>query len=518
MESTKEARTWTPVVIYRLTLAGVLGLAALLAAVLVAAPASGQEGVFSDSAEAGVHREAVDSLAGLGIFADTECDTQRFCPHDPLDRWVMAVWLIRVLGDKPLGTAVAPFEDVDDSLWWSYHVDQLARRGITSGCKADPPRYCPDGSVSRGQMATFLVGAFGLERAPAAGFTDTADSVHAANIDALAAEGITSGCQTDPLRYCPDQPVTRGQMATFLRRAVGGSDRAILVALYNATGGDGWVNNDRWLTEARPDTWHGVGTDQTGRVIHLDLESNGLTGPIPSELGSLRYLRLLNLGSNVFDGRIPSTLGRLEHLTRLNLENNALSGPIPQHLGNLGVLEDLYLAHNGLSGPIPKKLSNLTNLTTLMLRGNLVTGPIPKELSRMTSLRFLLLDDNKLTGSIPPELGDLNGLETLFLNDNKLSGSIPPELGNLSKLKSLILASNNLSGRIPHQLGNLMTLWSLDLKNNMLEGRIPNSIGEISTLSTVTLSGNLLTGCIPPGLRDKYNDFDRMDLPYCGAG
>jgi len=54
-----------------------------------------------------------------------------------------------------------------------------------------------------------------------AGFTDVVvGSIHAADINALAAEGITRGCSRNPLRYCPDQPVTRAQMASFLVRAL----------------------------------------------------------------------------------------------------------------------------------------------------------------------------------------------------------------------------------------------------------------------------------------------------------
>lgn len=151
-------------------------------------------------------------------------------------------------------------------------------------------------------MATFLVRAFDLESASSAGFTDTGDSVHSANIDALAAASVTAGCQVDPLRYCPEQPVTRGQMATFLRRAIGGSDRAILVAFYNATGGDDWVNNENWLSGNRPGTWHGVTTDQDGRVIHLDLEDNRLTGTLPPIVAGLARLKTLNLPNNLLTG------------------------------------------------------------------------------------------------------------------------------------------------------------------------------------------------------------------------
>ena len=69
-------------------------------------------------------------------------------------------------------------------------------------------------------MASFLVRAFNLPSAPEpAGFTDLEGKTHAANIEALAHSGITVGCSTDPPAYCPRQPVTRAQMATFLHRA-----------------------------------------------------------------------------------------------------------------------------------------------------------------------------------------------------------------------------------------------------------------------------------------------------------
>lgn len=67
-------------------------------------------------------------------------------------------------------------------------------------------------------MATLLARALKLQPAPSAGFADTEGNVHAANIDALAVAGITVGCATDPDRYCPDQPATRAQMASFLHR------------------------------------------------------------------------------------------------------------------------------------------------------------------------------------------------------------------------------------------------------------------------------------------------------------
>ncbi len=101
-------------------------------------------------------------------------------------------------------------------------IEWLAEQGITKGC--NPPandRYCPSALVTRGQMATFIVRAFGLATGPGTTFTDTAASVHVAGIEALAAAGITKGCNPPANdRFCPDSPVTRAQMATFLTRVL----------------------------------------------------------------------------------------------------------------------------------------------------------------------------------------------------------------------------------------------------------------------------------------------------------
>ena len=177
---------------------------------------------FNDVATTNVHAPAIKSLARRGIFFNTECGDRMFCPTQPITRWAIAVWLLRALNDEP--ATVVPtsrFTDIPNSKWWIRYVERLADRKITLGCDTDAPRYCPDQPVTRAQMASLFVRTLKLEPAEPAGFTDTAGSVHAANIDALFAVGITVGCDTDPLRYCPDQPVTRAQMASFLHRIAG---------------------------------------------------------------------------------------------------------------------------------------------------------------------------------------------------------------------------------------------------------------------------------------------------------
>ena len=181
----------------------------------------GHATAFSDVPTEGVHAPAIAALATDGLFVDTECGPDQFCPHEPIQRSTMAIWLIRILGDHPPTVGDSRFDDIAHGQWWIRHVEQLADRNITLGCSATPPRYCPDKSVTRAQMASFLVRALQLPQAQTpAGFTDTEGNVHETNIDTLAAARITLGCDTNPLRYCPDQPVTRAHMATFLHRAL----------------------------------------------------------------------------------------------------------------------------------------------------------------------------------------------------------------------------------------------------------------------------------------------------------
>ena len=170
------------------------------------------------------HKANIETLEQLGVFDGTECGARKFCPDGPIKRWAVAVWIVRVIdGKDPFPATKSRFADVGDNEWWMPYTERLADLKITVGCKTDPLRYCPDGTVTRGQMASFLVRAFRLQRAESAKFTDTRGNTHEANIDALFADGLTVGCQQRPLRYCPHDPVSRAQMASLLNRGLGGA-------------------------------------------------------------------------------------------------------------------------------------------------------------------------------------------------------------------------------------------------------------------------------------------------------
>ena len=283
------------------------------------------------------------------------------------------------------------------------------------------------------------------------------------------------------------------------------SDRAALVALYNATGGETWTNNTNWTSNEALLAWFGVATDANGRVTELTLHSNQLSGEIPAELGDLTNLQTLGLSQNQLSGEIPRELGDLANLRELVLWANELSGEIPEELGGLTNLQYLWLHRNGLSGEIPAELGDLANLQYLFLHDNMLSGEIPEELGELAELQLLDLSQNQLSGEIPEELGDLANLQNLNLRSNTLSGEIPRELGDLANLQNLLLHDNMLSGEIPAELGGLTNLQRLWLNANTLSGEIPAELGDLANPQNLLLHNNELSGEIPAELGDLAN-------------
>lgn len=112
------------------------------------------------------------------------------------------------------------------SYWAADWIEQFYNDGITSGCSTDPLQYCPTNPVTRAQMAIFLLRAkHGSSYTPPAAkgiFEDVPATYWAADwIEQLYQEGITTGCTQNPLRYCPENTVTRAQMAVFIVRTFG---------------------------------------------------------------------------------------------------------------------------------------------------------------------------------------------------------------------------------------------------------------------------------------------------------
>lgn len=190
-------------------------------------------------------------------------------------------------------------------------------------------------------------------------------------------------------------------------------DKQSLIAIYNSLKGTSWTtpwNIDQPLVIGSSN-WTGVTISSVGgtnRVTSLVLNSRGLSGTIPNEIGYLSELKTLNLGN--------STTGNI-------------TGTIPNTIGNLTKLVALVLSRNKLTGSIPPELTTLKTLTLLQMHTNLFTGSIPEGLGNLTALTSLELNSNNFTGIIPPGVfGKLTSLGSLKINLNKLSGEIPADM------------------------------------------------------------------------------------------
>jgi hypothetical protein len=184
---------------------------------------------FGDVPPTHAFYDFIGKLSALGITLG--CGGGNYCPDTNTTREQMAIFLERAIGitNPPVPTGQT-FQDVPPTLLGYPFIEDFVARGITAGCAAGPPRlYCPMASVTREQMAIFILRGLGVFTPPAGPQTPTFADVPNSGateysyefIEEFARRGITSGCATGPLRYCPTGLVTRGQMAVFLVRAFG---------------------------------------------------------------------------------------------------------------------------------------------------------------------------------------------------------------------------------------------------------------------------------------------------------
>ena len=309
------------------------------------------------------------------------------------------------------------------------------------------------------------------------------------------------------------------------------SDRKILEIFYEATGGDEWGNNMGWLTDAPLDQWHGVGTDEDGRVTTLSLRENGLKGIIPVELGGLTNLEILSLDkNNQLTGPLPPKIGNLVRLRELDLGNTGLEGEIPSTLGKLVKLLRMNFEYVPFTGSIPPELGALTELDFLNLYRNRLSGRVPTELAGLRSLRTLYLNENNLTGSIPTTFVQLENLEIFYwqrngglcapgttdfetwrsANDRRFTGPRCNE-SDLTVLKTFYESTDganwtNSTGWLGDtaveewygvNADSLGHITSLDLQNNGLRGQLSSVLGNLDQLSVLRVDGNPLSGRIP---------------------
>jgi hypothetical protein len=154
------------------------------------------------------------------------CAAGTYCSSGSTTREQMAAFvLVSKEGAGYQPPACSPpnvFADVPDSSPFCRFIEELARRGVVGGCGQDPPRYCPQGPVTREQMAVFVLRTLDPALSPPACappnvFDDVPEtSPFCRWIEELFHRGVVGGCAQDPPRYCPTATVTREQMGVFL--------------------------------------------------------------------------------------------------------------------------------------------------------------------------------------------------------------------------------------------------------------------------------------------------------------
>jgi cysteine-rich repeat protein len=180
---------------------------------------------FPDVTTAHIFYAFIENLFHNGVTGG--CAGGNYCPGDPVTRAQMAVFLLKAkfgASHIPPPCTGAVYDDVPCTGGiFDPWIEELADLGITGGCSVTPPLYCPGNTVTRGQMAVFLLKALegaGYDPPDCAGVFDDVACTPGAGfsdfIEELFARQITGGCSVTPPLYCPGNPNNRGQMAVFL--------------------------------------------------------------------------------------------------------------------------------------------------------------------------------------------------------------------------------------------------------------------------------------------------------------
>jgi hypothetical protein len=179
---------------------------------------------FTDVLPSDLFLPAIDLLKEYGITSACKTIPLRFCPNDGIPESQMAVFVVRsVVGEDGFAYSHSPyFTDVPSTNDYFPWIQKEQDLGIAMTCQ--PGYYCPDTVVTRGIMAVLIIrGKLGTSVPPSYPMTPYFTDVPPSHpyfpwIQKMSEQGITTGCT--PTTYCPDEPVTRGQMAVFIMRGM----------------------------------------------------------------------------------------------------------------------------------------------------------------------------------------------------------------------------------------------------------------------------------------------------------
>ncbi|TYH49864.1 hypothetical protein ES332_D10G165000v1 [Gossypium tomentosum] len=211
---------------------------------------------------------------------------------------------------------------------------------------------------------------------------------------------------------------------------------------------------------------------------------------------NLSQLWVFNASFNKLSGSIPSCLGNINTLCILDLQQNNFSSSIPD-FGGATLLSTLQLNDNKLEGKLPRSLANCTSLKILNLGNNTLHDTFPLWLGKLPRLMVLILRANRFYGPIKHLENNFPALDVLDIASNKFSGKLSIEFFQaIHKLRSLKINRNNLEGKLPRSLANCRNLEVLDLGKNMIHDTFPYWLVKLPLLKVLILRSNRFYGSI----------------------
>jgi Leucine-rich repeat (LRR) protein len=253
----------------------------------------------------------------------------------------------------------------------------------------------------------------------------------------------------------------------------------------------------------------------------LFLFRTNMTGTTLKSVLNLTALSVLYIQDNLLSGSVPVEIGTLKYLTGLHIGNNSFSGVISEaHFSSLTNLESIDLSHTNLKVVVAPDWKPPFDLETADLSSCRLGPQFPSWLRWQKSILYLEMPDAGLIGRIPNWFWTtFSNAMHLDLSYNQLSGELPVNLEFMS-VQELFLRSNHLTGSIP-QLPTSIVL--LDISKNSLSGQLPSNFGA-PYLQVAAFSTNCITGtvsysfCQWPHLRvlDLSNNLLTGGLPDCG--
>lgn len=251
--------------------------------------------------------------------------------------------------------------------------------------------------------------------------------------------------------------------------------------------------------------------DGSGKAFE---ETNAFTGPLPSELGSLEDLWMLEIRGQYLTGTLPPEWGSLKNLERLFLngvkgpDDKRLYGEIPPEWAGMEKMQYFHLGNyredGRLTGDIPPEINEgWTNLWNTLLAGNEFTGPVPEFLNSRNK-RYGHFSSNNFSGGFPSGWlnGDNGGLNAIKLNHNPgLTGPLPTEIPSPDNkerynLGTIRLIGTNFNGPIPHWLQNSPVI-QFNLNGVDFSGPFPKDAAESDRLRLFWIANNRLSGTLP---------------------